>query len=294
MRRRDLLYLFKRKLGKSDVDVGDIRVTNFNLPEDRTWGDVLIGKQEHIFRITLKNFGTKIETINLEAGFYTPDYAQDIALLYSIFSIVDIAPNCNPAEEGFVKTKKITLEPKEEETVIIKVMPHNAFLVWDIGQYDMKLDYPLIAFAGLYKECLGGYINEAGTTGKEIMYDYQTFTMGGGTMCKSHWEKIIWEDIATCEGDILTIHKKFVIPPTADFVEGNVTECDTDTFCKIEFGENYICTNGYCIETIEEESSWCSFARKIALVDITKDECTDGSIILGILILLGVIVISKI
>lgn len=48
---------------------------------------------------------------------------------------------------------------------------------------------------------------------------------------------------------------------------------------------------GYCI--LEEPNAWCGFASNLALFPITDDDCTDGSIILGIIALFGVMVWSK-
>lgn len=185
-------------------------------------------------KVPLKNFGGKSETINLEGGFYSPDYACNTAKLYPcsgtigsifpFFSSVPV-PNVNPAEE-FVKTKQVTLEPGETEIVELKVNRLAAFATYPEGITNIKTE-PLVWFAGLYKTPLGGYTNEAGDVGKGIMFDYGQYspsTLLGGCDNVLGWEtsNILCgsEVIGSCNGDILTLEKSCDITLTLDVVNG--------------------------------------------------------------------------
>ena len=165
--------------GGGTTAVGDIRLN----------GAVSVGKPPifngpSTFKIPLKNFGTATETINLETGFYSPSYATGVADLYStfpLFSSVPI-PNCNPAED-FVKTKQVTLTPGASETVELSVNPYSSLVTYSVGNHDFRTEPP-VWFAGLYKQCLGGYINEAGTTGKGVMYDMGNIHCNAPQVCQ--------------------------------------------------------------------------------------------------------------
>jgi len=184
-------------------------------------------------KIPLKNFGTKTETINLEAGFYSEDYAVNTAELFSAFPLFSVVPtpNCNIYEK-FIQTKQVTLSPGESEIVEIKVVPFHAFQTYDPGVTNLKTE-PLIVFYGLYKECLGGYNNEAGTVGRGVMFDYSTYErdiycsfeilgIGGADLwCGEN-------KIGSCSGSTLNIDnpetptESCSIPLTADVVNGTV------------------------------------------------------------------------
>lgn len=200
---------------------GDIR-----LEQGKTWEVVksTSGKKV-IFRIPLKNYGTATEAINLEAGFYSSSYAQDIAKLYSIyqmFSSVAIS-SCNPYEE-FVITKQVILSPGSTETIEIEVDPEKAFATYSIGTHNLNSE-PLIAFFGLYKKCLGGYINEAGTTGMGVMFDYKEFSkicpllLNINIFCGS-------ENIGTCKSSTLTLTKECSIPLTSEVICNSDADLD--------------------------------------------------------------------
>ena len=138
------------------------------------------------FKIPLKNFGTGTETINVEAGFYSAGYARNTAKLYSIlpfFSAVTI-PQCNPGED-FVKATQVTLARGESEVVEINVNPYSSFVTYGPGEHNLATDPP-IWFVGLYQYCRGtpgvdpikyGYINNASTTGKGVMFDYGNYEL---------------------------------------------------------------------------------------------------------------------
>lgn len=174
-------------------------------------------------RVPLKNFGDKEETINLEAGFYSENYAKDVADLFSTFTLFSSvpAPNCNEAEK-FVQTREVTLAAGESETIEIEVVPYHAFSTYEKGAYNLNTDQ-LIVFYGLYKECLGGYINEAGTTGKGIMFDYSEYPISCSFKIGPVGGADVWcgnEKIGTCSGSTLTINEKCLIPLTVDVVNG--------------------------------------------------------------------------
>lgn len=203
---------------------GDIRIIRENVKIELSSGYL---NDAAIFKIPLKNYGGKEETINLEGGFYSPNYAKNIAELYSSFPLFSAVPtpNCNTYEE-FVSTQQVTLSPGEEEIVELQVKPFSAFATYTVGKHDLKSE-PLVYFFGLYKECLKGYINEAETTGKGIMFDYGEYPKGcsfkilgiGGAniMCGT-------KKIGTCSGNTLTISEKCEIPLTVDVVNGSISE----------------------------------------------------------------------
>lgn len=201
---------------------GDIRVES-----GKTWTTTTsITNKKVTFKIPLKNYGNKEETINLEAGFYSSKYATDVAKLYSAVSLFSSIPimSCNPYEE-FVLTKQVTLAPGQTETIEIQVDAEKGFSTYSVGEHNLVSE-PLIAFFGLYKKCLGGYINEAGTTGKGVMFDYKEyskncpFLLNINVFCGT-------EKIGTCKSDILTITKDCSIPLTTEIICGpGDTDCD--------------------------------------------------------------------
>lgn len=209
----------------------DLRV----IKQDFDKGSLLNVYKDAKFTLTLQNFGTETGTINVEAGFYSNSYAKDVAQLFStvgLFSIVKDQPNCNPAEK-FVNTKTVTLDPGESEKIEIIVNPQNALVTFSkTGEYDLK-ENPLVAFWGLYEECLGGYINEAGTTGRGVMFDYFDFTY------RCHVDIIQFytfakdeifcdnQKIGECRDDKLTLDKVCTLTSTIDVVEKNLTAEET-------------------------------------------------------------------
>jgi hypothetical protein len=193
---------------------------SFSYSNQPTYGNVII-------KVPLKNYGDAEETINLEAGFYSQSYAQDVAELYAsvpLFSSVSI-PSCNPNEQ-FVITKSVTLAPGESQTVEITVDPSKSFITYGSGTHNINSD-PLIVFFGLYKTCLGGYINEAGTTGKGIMFDYKEY----GRSCPLISSVKIFcgaEQIGTCKSNTLTLSKTCSIPLTTEVVALNEADTNQD------------------------------------------------------------------
>ncbi|MFA6074121.1 MAG: hypothetical protein WC758_08440 [Candidatus Woesearchaeota archaeon] len=181
--------------------------------------------------VPVKNFGSATETVNIEGGFYSSAYAKDTAKLYAISNQGSIVstPNCNPAED-FVKTQQVTLAPGESAVVKISVVPSNALKTYSIGKHNLQSE-PLVWFAGIYKECLKGYTNEAGSVGKGVMFDYGNF----GTYCQFSFLGIgdagIYcnsEQIGTCErkitqNDILTLDKTCAITLTTDVIQNKTT-----------------------------------------------------------------------
>lgn len=214
---------------------GDIRLNgeiDFIYPSGGALMDNVVN-----FRIPIKNFGDKTETINIEAGFYSPNYAKDTAKLYSIFNLFSTVvqkPNCNPAED-FIKTKEVTLYPGESERIEISVIPSSALGTYNIGRTNLDT-YPLIWIVGLYKECLGGYINEVGTTGKGVMFNYGTYEE---TSCKFNQNTNIFggesffslpvdifcggERLGECEDSkTLILDSTCSITPTIEVIKGSV------------------------------------------------------------------------
>lgn len=168
--------------------------------------------------VQLKNYGTKTETINLEAGFYSPEYATNVAELFSTFPLFSSVPvpNCNPAEE-FVETREVTLTPGVYENIEIVVSPYASFVTYGVGTHDLRVEKP-IWFVGLYKECLGGYVNEAGTTGRGVMFDYGDYEM----QCPLFNSDILCngEKAGTCGVNTFEIEYKCDITSTVDVVNG--------------------------------------------------------------------------
>ena len=163
----------------------------------------------------------------MEAGFYSQSYAQDVAELYSIFGLFSSvqATNCNPYEE-FVRTKQVILTPGETEIVEIRVDPQKAYITYGVGEHNINSD-PLIAFFGLYKQCLGGYINEAETTGKGVMFDTKEFSR----VCSIFSNVDVFcglEKIGTCKFYTLTLTKSCSIPLTTIVVALNEADTNND------------------------------------------------------------------
>jgi hypothetical protein len=189
-----------------------------------------------IIRVPLKNYGDATETINLEAGFYSQSYAQDVAELYSSVQLFSSAstPSCNPNEQ-FVLTKSVTLSPGQSETVEIIVDPRKAYITYGQGTHNINSD-PLVAFYGLYKTCLGGYINEAGTTGKGVMFDYQEYSKNCplfnsvDIFCGSN-------KIGSCKTNTLTLTDTCSIPLNTQVVALNEADTNQDgTISRDELG----------------------------------------------------------
>lgn len=220
--------------GNGVVGAGDVRLDG----DVQVWAPGYIDFQDYltIFRIPLKNFGTETETINLEAGFYSPYYAKNVAQLYSVtpfFSVTTI-PNCNPAED-FVKTKQVVLEPGETEMITIKVDAVQGLNTYNVGVTNVRTE-PLTWFIGLYKDCLGGYINEAGTTGRGVMFEYGDYArrcdniigpIGTEVYCGT-----VDQVIGECKGYTLTLDAKCPIPSTIGVVNGTL-----DPYAKVSLIE---------------------------------------------------------
>ncbi len=146
-----------------------IVATNIKLPPDGV----------ETFKITLENKGDSESSIFVEAGFYTQNYALDVAKLPQgqvisgaivpvgqVSSVVSCVP-----EEGFVKTVKVTLPAGGIRTITIKVDRLPTLVTLPIAEYVAK-DIRLVSFVGLYESCCvlegdsckegtGGYINYA-------------------------------------------------------------------------------------------------------------------------------------
>src|SRR3990172_5734882 len=205
--------------------VSDIRVTIQVMPNNYVLGT------PDTFTLTLKNFGDKAGTINVEAGFYSPNYAKNVAQLYSsfpidLFSVVLPTPNCNPAE-NFVATKSVQLDSGESTTITLTINPETAFVTYpNAGEYDLKAQ-PLTSFWGLYTQCLGGYTNEAGKKGKGGMFDYdQNYPVSCGSGFLGLGDIDVFcdgADIGDCYGTKLTLTNTCQITSTVDVVLKNVT-----------------------------------------------------------------------
>lgn len=256
---------------------GDIRINQDKKVDINT--QIAYFDDPATFKIPLKNYGDKEETINLEAGFYSPGYAKDTAELFSavpLFSVVP-TPNCNPYED-FVSTKQVTLAPGEEETVELQVVPYKAFTTYSKGTHKLSSE-PLVYFYGIYQECLGGYINEAGTTGKGIMFDYGEYPKSdcsfrilgvGGVKVMCGEEKI-----GTCSGSTLTIDKKIGdhpvaacnIPLTIDVVNGTVNDTELGKDSTFRDIKKYPLT--------KEEISESTTADLVAAACLSSKECLE-------------------
>lgn len=274
------------------VEKGDIRLNG-----EVSVGAPSLGGGPTTIKVPLKNFGTKEETINLEAGFYSPNYATEVARLYSTFPLFSSvpAPNCNPAEE-FVKTKKVTILPGKSETVEISVNPYSSFVTYDVGTHDLRTEPP-VWFAGLYKQCLGGYTNEAGTTGKAVMFDYGEYSMqcplslfGSDILCGG-------EKSGTCKVNTFEITNKCEITSTVDVVNGtdpsaSITKTNLISAKKLSLTKDVISkstsqellassclTSSECIlvpEDMEDYTSSCTSIAKLRSDEILTETDTNN------------------
>ena len=266
-------------------EAGDIRIVSTTLPNSRghsIFYDTFEFSGDEKIKVKLKNYGTQTDSIYVEAGFYTEGYATEVAQLYSLlFASVDPVPNCNPAE-SFVDTKRVTLSPGEETEVEFIISPFSVFTTYGIGVYDMASEHDIVTFVGLYEECLGGYVNDAGTTGRGVMFEYGTYTFKYKSTCDLSNIKIVCglEETGKCDDNILTINKVCEIPSTVEFVAGNVSTCGTTEDCP----EGYKCDNNYCIELLEDitPGGFCEFASKLDVIQLTDDSCINGGIIIAI------------
>lgn len=207
------------------TEVSDIRVTSETMPVQNAG---YFGKSD-TFKLTLKNFGNKEGTINVEAGYYSKDYCTNVAKLcssgFSIFSVVNPIPNCN-AGENFVSTKQVTLAPGETTDVTFTIDPKTALVTYpNTGEYDLSSSsQSLVAFWGLYQKCLGGYTNDAGTTGKGVMFDYEDFSLNCGSIIGDYDIYCAGVKIGTCKfPTTLTLTDTCSITSTADIILKNAT-----------------------------------------------------------------------
>jgi hypothetical protein len=108
------------------------------------------------FYIFLKNTGTTSETVNIEAGFYTPEYATNVAKLptnslFSIWSQGTSVQNC-VGSEGFIQTESLTIGPGETKRVSIDQSPLFAYMTKPVGTYVLSAT-KLVSYIGVYKTC---------------------------------------------------------------------------------------------------------------------------------------------
>lgn len=135
------------------------------------------GSYDEEFRVTVKNTDTKTRTVSIEAGFYTYDYADNVAQLFSIYSIVSPVETC--VNEPFVKQVDVTLNAGESKRVIIKMSPTNAYVTLPLETYILE-DIDLVPFLGVMTHegenacCkkLPGFEGCAEGTGGYIDFDY--------------------------------------------------------------------------------------------------------------------------
>lgn len=128
-----------------------ITVSNIKLPSYPEWINPFQSPtQEKSFSVTLKNSADKVEVVNVEAGFYTYNYARDVAKLFSIYSSVAPQPitNC-VGTEPFVKTMAVTLQAGETKTITIKISPINAYVTYPIGENYILDQIKLTSFLGV-------------------------------------------------------------------------------------------------------------------------------------------------
>lgn len=132
-------------------EVTDVRVLNIELPEPDTLRVRDEVGSDYDFKVTIKNDANEQKIVRVEAGFYTPSYAKDVAKLYSTFPIFSVTPlaNCVDTEE-FVKTVEVSLEPLEEKTITITQKPLPAYVTLPIGEYQLD-GINLVPFLGVFK-----------------------------------------------------------------------------------------------------------------------------------------------
>lgn len=125
-----------------------IIVSNIKLPSYGLGSFESVGT-ERSFKVTLKNTDSKIQVVNVEAGFYTYYYAKNVAKLFSIYSTVAPQPIANcVGTEPFVKTVAVTLRPRESKTIEIKIAPINSYVTMPIGNYILE-QTKLTSFLGV-------------------------------------------------------------------------------------------------------------------------------------------------
>lgn len=127
---------------------GEIQISNIILPDESQPIEKRGVTDKQTFKVTLKNTGTTDKTINVEAGFYTQEYADNIA---NLFSIVSPIQSCNE-DEDFVNAKSVLLSPGDPVTVEIQVSPLPTYVTLPKGEYDLR-DIKLVSFLGVYKTC---------------------------------------------------------------------------------------------------------------------------------------------
>lgn len=173
----------------------NLEVLEISVPNTGGLSDLESPGAEQEFKLKIKNRGTTAETINVEAGFYTQQYASQVAglptnnLFSALFSTVNNAPNC-VGPEPFLKTKQVIINPGETVTVSTYVAPINAYITLPKSTYIMQ-QVPLVSFIVVYRNCCekvasGGCAQDTGGmvkdyTGKSIYktdWDYRVINWG--------------------------------------------------------------------------------------------------------------------
>ena len=170
--------------GGIDDDLSNIiEVTNIDIPSGESSN---YGSQDEDFRVTVKNTDTKARTVSIEAGFYTYDYADDIAQLFSTYAIVNPVETC--VNEPFVKQVDVTLSAGESKRVVIEMPPTNAYITLPLATYNLE-DVNLVPFLGVMThegdnaccQKLSGLEGCVEGTGGYIDFNYDTSYYIGGT-----------------------------------------------------------------------------------------------------------------
>ena len=168
----------------------------FTVLEGPTTQDVLWSKWYATspipFKIAVHNYGALPQTFKVEAGFYTQDYAKDVAKLptnnlFSLFGAVNQVENC-VGSEGFIKTQEVTLNGLETKIIEIDQQPLFAYMTKPVNSYDLE-GINLVAYIGIYKQCCnkltgfegcapntGGFLKDI--NGKEMYWTNWNFHIG--------------------------------------------------------------------------------------------------------------------